>query len=131
MRMILMLAAVLLTACGYGFDPMPGGSCSPPKALKCVGAKQLLVCEGTTWAGYACPSCSNDKCDWKGALNGDGCPRVAETFGTCPLDGRLVGCFFSVSADAGVFIESACPACVAGKSIEELGKCSGGRCSCQ
>jgi hypothetical protein len=56
---------------------------------------------------------------------------VAETYGTCTLDGRLVGCYWSASANAGVFIESACSACVAGKSIEELGKCSSGRCSCQ
>ncbi len=129
MRMILMLVAVGVTACdSIGTE---GGGCSMPNSVECAGTKKLLVCEGTRWVGYACPNCTNGKCDWKGVLNGDACPKVAETFGTCPLDGRLVGCFFSVSADAGVFVESACPACVAGKSIEELGKCSSGRCTCQ
>jgi hypothetical protein len=56
---------------------------------------------------------------------------VADSYGTCSLDGRLVGCFWSASANAGVFIESACSACVAGKSLEELGKCTSGRCVCQ
>jgi hypothetical protein len=59
------------------------------------------------------------------------CPKVADTYGTCTLDGRVVGCSWSASANAGVFIESACATCVAGKSIEKLGKCTSGRCICQ
>lgn len=127
MRMVLVLVAVMAAACGSS----EGAACSTPDAVECSGAKSLLVCEGTRWAAYPCPHCAGGKCDWKGALNGDACPKVAETYGTCPLDGRLVGCYWSASADAGVFVESACSACVAGKSIEELGKCSAGRCSCQ
>lgn len=128
MRIALVLTASLFfAACGSS----EGSACPTPNAQECSGAKSLLVCEGATWRAYACPSCSGNKCDWKGAANGDGCPKVAETYGTCTLDGRIVGCYYSATADAGVFVESACSACVAGKSIEELGKCSNGRCSCQ
>lgn len=127
MRMVLMLVAVVVSACGSS----EGSPCSTPNAAECSGGKTLLVCEGSKWAGYPCPSCSGGKCDWKGAVSGDACPKVAETYGTCTFDGRLVGCFWSTTADAGVFVESACSACVAGKSIDELGKCSAGRCSCQ
>jgi len=131
MRMLLMLVAVMGAACGSSSTSTEGSACSAPNAVECSSAKKLLVCEGAKWAGYPCPSCTGSTCDWKGAVNGDACPKISETYGTCPLDGRLVGCFWSVSADAGVFIESACPACIAGKSIEELGKCTSGRCSCQ
>ena len=130
MRTVLILMAVVATGCGSP-GSTAGSPCSTPNAVECSGAKTMLACEGTKWASYPCPSCANNKCDWKGAANGDGCPKVAETYGTCNLDGRIVGCFWSTSADAGVFIESACAACVAGKSIEELGKCSAGRCACQ
>ena len=124
---LIVMALVAATACGSS----AGSSCPTPNAVECSGAKTVRVCEGTSWASYPCPSCAGNKCDWKGAANGDGCPKVAETYGTCNLDGRLVGCFWSVTADAGVFIESACSACMAGKSLEELGKCTAGRCSCQ
>lgn len=127
MRIVLIVVAVMAVACGSS----EGSPCSTPNAVECSGAKTLLVCEGAKWAGYACPNCTGGKCDWKGVANGDSCPKVAETYGTCPLEGRLIGCYWSASADAGVFVESACSACVAGKSIEELGKCSSGRCSCQ
>ncbi len=127
MRIVLVVLAVMVFACGSS----EGAACPTPNAVECSGAKTLLVCEGAAWKGYPCPNCTDGKCDWKGAANGDLCPRVAESYGTCPLDGRLLGCFYSASADAGVFVESACQACVAGKSIEELGKCSAGRCSCQ
>ena len=119
MRVILVLVAVMAAACGSG----EGAACPTSDAVECSSATRLLVCEGA--------NCSGGKCDWKGAKTGDACPKVAETYGTCNYDGRLVGCFWSASADAGVFVESACAACVAGKSIEELGRCTTGRCSCQ
>ena len=127
MRMVFMVMAVVAAACGSS----EGASCPTPNATECASAKSLLVCEGTKWAAYPCPACAAGKCDWKGAKNGDACPKVAETYGTCNFDGRIVGRFFSTLADAGVFVETACAACVAGKSIEELGKCTAGRCSCQ
>lgn len=128
MRISLLVTTLLFTAaCGS----TEGSPCTTANAQECSGGKTLLVCEGGKWAGYPCPSCAGNKCDWKGAMSGDACPKVAETYGTCNLDGRLIGCFFSTSADAGVFVESACAACMSGKSIEELGKCSSGRCSCQ
>ena len=129
MRIVLIVVAVLAAGCG-GTSTV-GAACSTPDAIECSGARSMLVCEGGRWTGYPCPSCAANTCDWKGAANGAACPKVAETYGTCTLDGRLVGCYWSASANAGVFIESACSACVAGKSIEELGKCSSGRCSCQ
>lgn len=127
MRMVLVVTTVWAAACGSS----EGASCPTQNAVECSSAKSLLVCEGAKWAAYPCPSCAGGKCDWKGAKNGDACPKVAETYGTCNFDGRIVGCFFSTLADAGVFVETACAACVAGKSIEELGKCSAGRCACQ
>jgi hypothetical protein len=127
MRMLVMLTTVLLVACGSN----AGAPCSTPNATECAGGKTLLVCEGGAWAAYPCPSCAGTTCDWKGALAGDACPRVAETYGTCPFDGRAVSCFWSSSADAGVFVETACSACVAGKSLVELNRCGGGRCTCQ
>ena len=127
MRVILVLVAVMAAACGSG----EGAACPTADAVECSSATRLLVCEGAKWQGYPCPNCSGGKCDWKGAKTGDACPKVAETYGTCNYDGRLVGCFWSASADAGVFVESACAACLAGKSIEELGRCTTGRCSCQ
>lgn len=127
MRVLLVMMAVVVSGCGSS----EGSPCSTPDATECSGGKTLLVCEGAKWAAYPCPSCAGTTCEWKGALSGDACPKVAETYGSCPLDGRQVSCFWSASADAGVFIESACSACVAGKSLQELGKCSAGRCSCQ
>ncbi len=127
MSRVVLVVAVLAAACG----PSEGTPCATPDAVECAGAKTLLVCEGATWRGYPCPSCAGGRCDWKGAVSGDACPRVAETYGSCPFDGRLVGCFWSASADAGVFIESTCTACVAGRSLEELGRCTAGRCTCQ
>jgi hypothetical protein len=128
MRIALMVIVSLVgTACGSS----EGSACPTPNAQECASAKSLLVCEGASWRAYPCPSCNGGKCDWKGAASGDSCPKVAETYGTCTLDGRIVGCFFSTTADAGVFVESACQVCTAGKSIEELGKCNAGRCSCQ
>lgn len=123
------MAAVAAVAAGCGSSE--GAPCATPDAVQCSGATTLLVCEGTAWKAYPCPSCSGDRCDWKGAKTGQACPRVAETYGTCPFDGRVVGCFWSSSADAGVFVESACPACKAGQSLEALGRCSTGRCTCQ
>jgi hypothetical protein len=127
MRLSLLFSVLLAASCGS----TEGSPCSTPNAVECAGAKTLLVCEGTKWTGYPCPSCSGGKCDWKGAATGDACPKVAETYGTCAFDGRVVGCFWSTTADAGVFVESACAACVAGKSMEELGRCGSGRCTCQ
>lgn len=127
MRTSLPWTLALLAACGA----TSGAPCPTPNATDCAGAKTLLVCEGTTWAAYPCPSCAGGRCDWTGAVSGDACPRVAETYGACPLDGRAVSCFWSTSADAGVFVELACPACRAGSSLEALGRCAGGRCSCQ
>lgn len=129
MRFLVSILAVISVGCGSSASE--GSPCTTPNAIECSGAKSMLVCEGTKWAAYACPSCSSNKCDWKGVTTGSGCPQIADTYGSCNYDGRLVGCFWSTAADAGVFVESACPACMAGKSIEELGKCSGGRCSCQ
>jgi len=126
---LLLMLPVSLAACGSG--PAEGGSCTTPDALQCASPTRVLVCEGGRWNGYACPSCAGGKCDWKGAANGDSCPKVADTYGTCILDGRVVACYWSAIVDAGLFVESACPACMAGKSIEELGRCTTGRCSCQ
>jgi len=127
MRLVLLTSALWLAACGS----TEGSPCSTPDAVQCAGAKTMLVCEGSKWTAYPCPSCAGTTCDWKGAVTGDACPKVADTQGTCPFDGRAVSCYWSSSANAGVFIESACAACVAGKSLAELGKCSAGRCTCQ
>lgn len=128
MRTTLFLAAlVLATACG----PAAGSPCSTPGAVECSGGSTILSCEGGQWVGFPCPSCSGGKCDWKGAQTGAPCPRFADTYGSCNYDGRLIGCYWSDLTDAGTFVESPCPACVAGKSIEELGRCTAGRCSCQ
>lgn len=129
MRWVLTVGALLsifTTGCGA----MAGGACTVQGAQECSGSTVLLVCEGTKWVSYACPQCSANACNWKGAANGASCPKSAETYGTCNLDGRIVSCYWSSTADAGVFVEQACPACMAGKSIEELGKCSAGRCAC-
>jgi hypothetical protein len=91
----------------------------------------MLACEGGRWVSYPCPSCLGQTCTWKGAPNGAACPRSAATQGTCTFDGRVVGCFWSELTGSGQFIESACPACVAGSSPEELGLCAAGRCRCQ
>lgn len=130
MRLVLVIVvvtAVMAAACGSN----EGAPCSTPEAVACSGGKTLLVCEGAKWKGYPCPSCSGSTCDWKGAANGDACPKVAATYGTCPFDHRQVSCFWSSTADAGVFIESACSACVAGKSLVELGRCGASGCTCQ
>ncbi|MFT3709501.1 MAG: hypothetical protein QM817_17850 [Archangium sp.] len=128
MRLLLLLS-ILVTAAGCG--AMAGGACSGEGAQQCAGSSVLLVCENSKWNSYACPTCAGSTCNWKGAANGDACPHAAETQGTCNLDGRVVSCYWSSTADAGVFVESACPACMAGKSLEELGKCSPqGRCAC-
>lgn len=118
---------MLLAACG----PSAGSPCSTPGAVTCAGSTTVLSCEGGQWIGFSCPSCSGEKCNWKGAPNGAPCPRFASTYGTCNYDGRLIGCYWSDLTDAGTFIETPCAACVAGKSIEELGRCAGGACSCQ
>jgi uncharacterized protein YceK len=133
MRKILVLVALgaLFGLGGCGSTSTEGSACQTADATQCAGARTLLVCESSKWTAYPCPSCSGTKCDWKGAANGDACPKGADSYGTCSLDGRLVGCFWSSSANAGVFIESACLACVSGKSLEELGKCTSGRCVCQ
>ncbi|MCC6335820.1 MAG: hypothetical protein IT380_17725 [Myxococcales bacterium] len=128
MRTALLLTTLALTsACGPG----AGARCSTPSAIECAGSTTVLTCEGGQWVGHPCPGCSGQTCDWKGAQVGAPCPRFAATYGTCNYDGRLIGCYWSDFTDAGTFVESACPACVAGKSLEELGRCSGGRCSCQ
>ena len=81
----------------------------------------LLVCENSKWTSYACPTCAGSTCNWKGAANGDACPHAAETQGTCNLDGRVVSCYWSTTADAGVFVErSAAGAVVA---IEGFNRC--------
>jgi len=129
MRTVLMLVAVSSGACGSGTTE--GATCTTPDAVECASTTRVLACQGGKWNGFACPSCTGGKCDWKGAANGAACPRVAETYGTCILDGRLVGCYWSTIVDAGLFVETSCPGCVAGKSIEELGRCSSGRCTCQ
>lgn len=116
----------LLVGCGA----TAGGACTTEGAQECSGVSVVLVCEGSKWTSYACPACNADKCNWKGAMNGDACPQVAATYGTCNLDGRIIACYWSGTADAGVFVEQACPACMAGKSIEELGKCSATGCTC-
>lgn len=123
------LAALLLlaTAC----SPAEGSPCSTPSATLCAGGATLLSCEAGAWRAYPCPSCAGDACDWKHAATGAACPQASEGDGWCPLDGRVVSCFWSTSANAGVFIEAACSGCVAGKSLKELGRCATGRCACQ
>lgn len=128
MRTLLMLAVVTMVA---GCSPAGGSPCSTPGALQCAGASTLLACEGSTWAAYPCPSCEGTTCNWKSVQTGAGCPEGAQGDGWCPFDGRVVSCFWSSSADAGVFIESACSPCTAGKTLRELGRCATGRCSCQ
>lgn len=125
--LLLLVPALLAAACGAS----AGAPCSTPNAVTCSGATTVLSCEGGQWVAFPCPSCSGQTCDWKGAQTGNPCPRFAATYGTCNYDGRLIGCYWSDVTDAGTFVETACPACVAGKSIDELGRCSGGRCSCQ
>lgn len=124
---LLAAVALLLSACG----PAAGAPCSTPNAVTCSGSTTVLSCEGGQWVGFPCPGCSGETCDWKNAVNGNPCPRFADTYGTCNYDGRLIGCYWSDLTDAGTFVEAACPACVAGKSIEELGRCTTGRCTCQ
>lgn len=128
MRATLLFAlTTFLAGCG----PSEGAPCSAPDSTQCAGAKTLMVCEGTSWKSYPCPSCAGNTCEWKNASIGDACPRVADTQGWCSFDARAVSCFWSMSADAGVFVEQSCAACVGGKSLSELGRCGGGRCTCQ
>lgn len=129
MRALTCFALVVsLFACGGTSD---GSPCTTPGATQCSGASTLLVCEGATWRGYACPSCEGTTCNWKNAMNGASCPATSAGDGWCPLEGRVLSCYFSSAADAGVFVESACSNCTAGKSLRELGRCSGSTCSCQ
>lgn len=119
MRLLVVVAALSLFACG----PTEGSACSTEAETTCGSATSLLSCEGGTWRGYACPSCSGTTCNWKNAKSGDACPASSAGDGWCPFNGRQVSCFFSSSADAGVFVESACGKCVEGKTTDEVGGC--------
>lgn len=119
MRLFFVLAALSFVACG----PTEGSPCNTAGETMCGGATSLLSCEKSTWTAYECPSCSGTTCNWKNASVGDGCPESQHGRGWCPLDGRQVSCFWSSSAGAGVFVESACGKCEAGKTIDEIGGC--------
>ncbi|MFZ5444718.1 MAG: hypothetical protein ACOZQL_32290 [Myxococcota bacterium] len=112
-RLVMLITALTFVACG---GPSDGAACSKPSESTCAGAT-LFVCEGATWRGYPCPgTCTGSTCSWTNAMSGDACPQSAAGKGWCPLDGRQLSCFFSTSADAGVFVESACARCVKGGS---------------
>jgi hypothetical protein len=127
MRTLLVMALVLL---GVACSPADGSPCSTPNASQCAGGTSLLVCEGANWRAYPCPSCTGTTCDWKNTKVGAACPQGAGGDGWCPYNGRQNVCYWSSLADAGVFVESACGACVAGKTLAEVGACSGGHCAC-
>ncbi|MFO0600565.1 MAG: hypothetical protein U0228_34980 [Myxococcaceae bacterium] len=126
MRALVLFVALSLVGCGAS----EGSPCQTPNALQCASATSVLACEGTTWKAYPCPSCTGSTCNWKNAANGASCPFAAAGDGWCNFDNRQMSCYWSSLADAGVFVESACSGCTAGKSLAEVGKCSGGKCSC-
>jgi hypothetical protein len=123
-----LVMTMFLLGCG---GPVDGSPCNAPGTAQCSGSTSWLVCEGSTWRAYPCPSCAADQCNWKGAANGAACPEISTGDGWCPLDGRVLSCYWSSSADAGVFVEVACASCAKDKSVRELGKCTGSRCTCQ
>lgn len=122
---------LLLLGCGATASATAGAPCGSANETQCAGPSALLACEKGAWKRYACPSCAGTTCDWKGATNGTECPEASAGDGWCPFDGRVLSCFWSASAGAGVFIESACASCVKDRSLRELGRCSGGTCTCQ
>jgi hypothetical protein len=125
---LLLLVLVAFSACG---GPADGSPCSAPGTAQCASASSWLVCEGSSWRAYPCPSCDGTQCNWKNAANGAACPEISTGDGWCPLDGRVLSCYWSSTADAGVFVELACANCTSGKSVRELGRCTGTRCTCQ
>jgi len=127
MRSLVFVSLFVMVGCGAE----AGSPCSTPAATQCAGSTTLLSCEKGVWASYPCPSCSGTTCNWKGAANGSTCPESSAGDGWCPLDGRVLSCFWSATAGVGVFVESACSGCTKDKSLTELGKCTSGKCVCQ
>ena len=126
MRLFLALALFsALAAC----SAMDGAPCSAPGTSQCSGTT-MVVCEGATWRSYPCPACEGNTCNWKNAKNGAACPQVATGEGWCPFENRVLSCYWSDLADAGVFVETACQGCTQGQSLRELGKCGSGKCTC-
>lgn len=119
MRSFFVLVALSFAACG----PTEGSACSTEGETSCGGSTSLLSCEQATWRAYECPSCTGATCDWKNAKLGDGCPESQHGRGWCSHDGRQLSCYWSSSAGAGVFVESACAKCVQGRTIDEIGGC--------
>ncbi len=119
MRLFSLLIALSFTACG----PTGGSACTTEAETACGSSTSLLSCEKAAWRAYECPSCAGNVCNWKNAKIGDGCPESQHGRGWCSQNGRQLSCFYSTSAGAGVFVESACSKCVEGKTIDEIGGC--------
>lgn len=121
MRFFFVLAASAFVSCAGG--PVEGTACETVNETACGSSTQLLSCEKSAWRGYDCPSCAANQCNWKNAKIGDGCPETQHGRGWCSQNGRQISCYWSSSANAGVFVESSCSKCVEGKTIDEIGGC--------